>query len=80
MSSLTFPTFATAIFARFFVALLELEPSKKAIVLNLLLQNLHGPLKVVINDPDLQTAKLPQINLPPLLVIGISQASKNLGF
>jgi hypothetical protein len=47
-----FSTFPTAAFARFFVAFLELKSPEKAIILNLLFQHFHGPLKVIINDPN----------------------------
>jgi len=43
-------TFSTAVFARFFVALLELQSSEQAIILYLFFQDFHGPFKVVIND------------------------------
>ena len=62
--SLTFSTFATAVLTWFFVTLLELQSSKKAVVLNLLFQDLHSLLKVIVNDPDFQTTELPQIYLP----------------
>jgi hypothetical protein len=48
----TLPTFSTAVFARFFVALLQLQSSEKAIILYLLLQDFHGPFYVIINDPN----------------------------
>jgi len=64
----TFSTFATAVFAWLFIALLELQASEKAVVLNLLFQDFHGSLKVVVYNPDFQTTELPQIDLPFLLV------------
>ena len=61
---LTFSTFATAVFTWFLGTRLELKSSKKAVVLNLLFQDFHSSLKVIINDLDLQTTELPQIYLP----------------
>jgi hypothetical protein len=46
----TLSTFSAAVFARFFVALLELESSEKAIILYLFLQDFHGPFKIITND------------------------------
>ena len=52
LSPYTLATFSAAVFARFFVALLQLQSSEKAIILYLLLQDFHGPFYIVINDPD----------------------------
>ncbi len=73
MPPFTFSTFATAVFTWLFVTLLELESSKKAVVLNLLFQDFHSSLKVIINDPDFQTTKLPQVYLPFLFLAPFGQ-------
>lgn len=57
-ASYTMPPFAlaalaTPTLARLLVALLKFEASKKAIVLDLLLEDFDGLLKVVIDDLDL---------------------------
>jgi hypothetical protein len=52
LSPFTLPTFSTAVFARLFVALLQLQSSEKAIILYLLFQDFHGPFYVIINDPN----------------------------
>jgi len=66
----TLSTFSTAVFARFFIALFELQSSEKAIILYLLLQDFHGPFNIIIDDSYLQATKLPQIYLPFLFITG----------
>ncbi len=51
--SFRFTTFPATVFTRFFIALLELKPSEQAIILYLLFQRFHGPLKVIANDLNL---------------------------
>lgn len=77
LSPFTLTAFATTTFAWLFVAFLELQTSEQAIVLNLLLEHLHGPLKVIINDLDLQATKLSQIPLPFLSVTGFVEKAEN---
>jgi hypothetical protein len=64
MSPFTFATFATTTLTRLFVTLFELKASEQAIILDFLLEYLHGPLKVIVDDPDLQATKLSQIFSP----------------
>jgi len=66
----TLSTFSTAVFARFFVALLELQSSEKAVILYLLFQDFHGPFNIIIDDSYFQATKLPQIYLPFLCITG----------
>jgi hypothetical protein len=68
VSPFAFSTFATAVLTGLFIALLQFQAAEKAVVLNLLFQDFHGSLKVVVYDPDFQTTELPQIDLPFLLV------------
>ncbi|VVS90491.1 hypothetical protein DBB_580 [Desulfoluna spongiiphila] len=48
LSTLRFALLAASEFARLFVALLELQPLEKAVVLNFFLQNTHGFFEIVI--------------------------------
>ena len=70
MPPFTLSTLSTAVFARFFIALLELQSSEKAIILYLLLQDFHGPFNIIIDDSYFQATKLPQIYLPFLFITG----------
>lgn len=68
MPSFTFTTFPPPTFARLLIALLEFEAPKQAVVLDFLLEDLHGPFKVIVNDLDLQTTELSQISRPFLFI------------
>lgn len=72
----TLATFAATTLARFFVTLLELKPSEQAIILDLFLKHFHGPLKVTVNDLDLQAAKLSQVYLPFLSIAGFVEKTR----
>ena len=76
MSPFTFATFASTTLTWLFVTLLELKASEQAIVLDFFLEHLHGPLKVIINDPDLQTTKLSQVSLPFLSITGFIEKTR----
>jgi hypothetical protein len=73
-------TFAATTLARFFITLLELKPSEQAIILDLFFKYFHGPLKVTVNDPDLQATKLSQIYLPFLPIAGFIKKARKPGF
>jgi len=75
----TLATFATTTLTRFFVTLLELKPSEQAIILDLFLKHFHGPLKVTVNDLDLQAAKLSQVYLPFLSIAGFVEKTRKPG-
>ena len=66
----TLATFTATTLTRFFVTLLELKSSEQAIILDLFLKHFHGPLKVTVNDLDLQATKLSQVYLPFLSIAG----------
>ena len=70
MPSFAFATFPTTTFARLLVTLLEFKAPKQAVILDLLLEDLHGPFKVIVDDLDLQTTKLSQISRPFLFIAG----------
>jgi hypothetical protein len=72
----TLATFAATTLTRFFVTFLELKPSEQAIILDLFLKHFHGPLKVTINDLDLQATKLSQVYLPFLSIAGFVETAR----
>jgi len=53
LSSLRLPLLAAAVLAGFFVALFELQPLEKSVILNFLFQNAHGFFDVIVDDFDL---------------------------
>ena len=64
--SQSFALFATAKFTRLLVAFLQLQPFKKTVVLNFLLQNAHCFFDVVVDHPDFNILQIPR----PLLAVG----------
>jgi hypothetical protein len=72
----TLATFAATTLTRFFITLLELKPSEQAIILDLFLKHLHGPLKVPVNDLDLQATKLSQAYLSFLSIEGFVEKAR----
>jgi hypothetical protein len=66
--SFAFATLPATTFTWLFITLLELQPPEQAVVLDFLLENLHGSLKVIVDDLDLQTTKLSQISRPFLFI------------
>ncbi len=75
----TLATFAATTLTRFFITLLELKPSEQAIILDLFLKHFHGPLKVTVNDLDLQATKLSQVYLPFLSIAGLVEKARKPG-
>jgi len=53
-----FALLAAPVFARFFVTFLQLQPFKKAVILNLFFQNAHGLLKVIVKNLNLDSLQI----------------------
>lgn len=64
LSSQSFALFTTTKFARFFIAFFQFQAFKKAVVLNLFLQNAHCFFNIIVYNPDFNVLQIPR----PLLV------------
>jgi hypothetical protein len=64
LTAQSFTQFTPSEFARLFVAFFQLKPFKKAIILDLLFENAHRFLKVIVDNPDLNFL---QFRSPPFV-------------